>query len=403
MTEVRQTNKQQTDKRIVPTTEQVEDTTAAIESHLNEVRSHPDQRPGAHPYYLFHPPNQPINGTVMMFHGFSMRPHQMWRLAEYLFQNGFNVYQLTLAGHDRLNPHKNWPQIDLKPAYAAPLMQKFLSDPVLQAAVQQAAATQTIVAGQQHALLQRAFTVAPELKAFAAAISQPGHPDFEHYFSSSHNRFLTEAQQRLNELAPMPGPIYAVGLSVGGATALGLAGNAGGRIQKVVAYAPLLKIKGEARRTFVQLTGPLKINETGWDPNLQFPVGALTAADYFGSEVRAYPNKLKDIPTFMVLTENEDAADVATDEAFWQDVNAINGNEINGVNWLYTYPVAAMVPHPMINPTEVSQGMSNLFWQSLYQETLRFLKSGEVSRSNLATLSQSDDLPPVQPLTYQST
>ncbi|MFK8183271.1 MAG: alpha/beta hydrolase [Phormidesmis sp.] len=380
-----------TDKRSVPTKTEIEATTAAIEAHLNDVRSHPDQRPGSHPYYLFHPPNQPIYGTVMMFHGFSMRPHQMWRLADYLFHNGFNVYQLALAGHDRLNPHQNWPQIDLKPEYAAPLMQKVLSDPVLAAAVKQASVTKTIVAGQQHALLQRAFTVAPEMKEFATAISQPGHPNFERYFASSHRHFLTEAQQRLDELSAMPGPIYTVGLSVGGATALGLAGNAGGRIEKVVAYAPLLKIEGEARRTFVQLTGPLNINETGWDPNLQFPIGALTAADYFGSEVRANPDQLKDIPLFMVLTENEDAADVATDEAFFEDVNTLNN-----ASWLYKYPTAAMVPHPMIDPTEVSQGMSNLFWQGLYQETLRFLKSGTVSRSNLATLSQSGDLPPVQ-------
>ena len=61
----------------------------------------------------------------------------MWRLANYLFDNGFNIYQLTLAGHDRLNPAKNWPQIDLKPEYAEPLMQKVQQDAVLRAAIVQ--------------------------------------------------------------------------------------------------------------------------------------------------------------------------------------------------------------------------------------------------------------------------
>ena len=380
-------------KRVTPTVTELGEVTAAIESYLSAVRSHHDQRPGAHPYYRFHPPNEPIYGTVMIFHGFSMRPHQMWRLADYLFQNGFNIYQLTLAGHERLDPQKNWPQIDLKPEYAAPLMQKVLADPVLQSALTQATETKTMVAGQQYALLQRIFSVAPEMQDFADAISHPKRPNFDRYFASSHPAFLTTAQQRLSELSAMPGPIYTVGLSVGGATALGLAGSANGRIEKTVAYAPLLKIEGKARRTFVQLTGPLDINETGWDPNLQFPVGALTAADYFGGEVASNPDSLKDVPVFMVLTENEDAADIATDEAFFEAVNAKNG-----ASWLYKYPASAMVPHPMIDPTEVSQGMSNLFWQSLYQETLRFLISGEVSRSNLATLSQSGDLPLVAPL-----
>ena len=378
---------------VVPTAEAIAAVKQEIEAYLETVRSHRDQRSGAHPYYLFHEPGQPIYGTVLMFHGFSMRPHQMWRLAEYLFQNGFNVYQSTIAGHEYVNPAKNWPQIDLKPEYAGPLMQKVLSDPVLQSALRQAAETKEVATGQQYPLLQRVFSVVPELKEIAEVITQPNHPDFDRYFVSSHQQFLISAQQRLQELSAMPGPIYTVGLSVGGAVSLGLAANSDGRVEKTVAYAPLLQIENESRRAFVQLTGPLDINETGWDPSLQFPVGALTAADYFGGEIKSAPEKLKDVPIFMVLTENEDAADVEADESFFASVNALNG-----ASYLYKYPAQAMVPHPMVDPTEVSQGMSNLFWRGLYQETLRFLLEGEVSFSNLATLSQSGDLPAVAPV-----
>lgn len=120
---------------VTPTDQELAQAQQAIEAHLAEVRSRPDQRPGAYPYYRFHPPGEPIQGTAMIFHGLSARPHQMWRLAEYLFNNGFNFYQVTLAGHDKLNPHKNWPQIDLRPEYVGPLLYKVQQDPVLQAAI----------------------------------------------------------------------------------------------------------------------------------------------------------------------------------------------------------------------------------------------------------------------------
>jgi hypothetical protein len=47
----------------------------------------------------------------------------------------------------------------------------------------------------------------------------------------------------------------------------------------------------------------------------------------------------------------------------------------------------------MVDPSEVSQGMSNRFWQSLYQETFRFLTIGEVDLSNMSSIGQDEDLP----------
>jgi pimeloyl-ACP methyl ester carboxylesterase len=380
---------------ITPSEQALAETQGKIDAYLEAVRSHPEQRAGAHPYYRFHPPGVPIYGTVMVFHGFSMRPHQMWRLADYLFENGFNIYQITLAGHHLINPDKNWPQIDLRPEYVAPLLAKVQQDPVLSAAMTQKTATGGVAVGQQRALLQRLLQVAPEMATYERAIVEPYHPDFERYFISSHRAFVEDAQRRLGELAAMPGPIYAVGLSVGGAVALGLTSLAGGRIERVAAYAPLLRICGDDRRRFVQLTGPLDIDETGWDPNLRFPVGVVTAADYFGSEVRSAKtvSQLKDIPTFMVLTDNEDAADVPASEQLFADL----GGRAAG-HWLYKYPAAAMVPHAMVDPSEVSQGMTNLFWQSMYQETLRFLQKGTVVMANLETLTQDQSFPLVQPV-----
>lgn len=378
--------------RHVPTAAEIEATKQAIDAHIRQIAAHPDRRDGAYPYYLFHEPDQPIRGTVMMFHGFSAKPHQMWRLADYLFQNGFNIYQCNVAGHALINPAVNWPQVDLKPEYAEPLKAKIQQDPVLMKTLQNyQAGGEKPSAIQQAALLARLMMIEPKLLDIKTAIERDGDPRFNDYFISSAMNYLTDARDRIRELDAMPGDIYTLGLSVGGSVALGLATDQPERVKKVVAYAPLLEIYGEDRRTYVELTGPLDIKEMGWDPNLQFPVGCLTAADHFGgSYVRSAASiqQIRDIPTLMVLTENEDAADIKTNQRFFEQI----GGEQQG-HCQYLYKAQDMVPHPMVDPQEVSQNMSNRFWQSLYQETFRFLTTGKVQQTNFARLEQSADVP----------
>lgn len=378
--------------RHAPTAAEIEATQQAIDAHIGQIAAHPDRRDGAYPYYLFHQPDQPIRGTVMMFHGFSAKPHQMWRLADYLFQNGFNIYQCNVAGHALVNPAVNWPQVDLKPEYAEPLKAKIQQDPVLMNTLQnyQAGGEKPNVM-QQAALLARLMMIEPKLLDIKTAIERDGDPRFNDYFISSDMNYLTDARDRIRELDAMPGDIYTLGLSVGGSVALGLAADQPERVKKVVAYAPLLEIYGDDRRAYVELTGPLDIKEMGWDPNLQFPVGCLTAADHFGgSYVRsdASIRQIRDIPTLMVLTENEDAADIKTNQRFFEQI----GGERQG-HCQYLYKAQDMVPHPMVDPQEVSQNMSNRFWQSLYQETFRFLTTGKIQQTNFSRLEQSADVP----------
>jgi pimeloyl-ACP methyl ester carboxylesterase len=378
---------------VAPTANQLTQCRTAIDTFVRSIDANPDRREGAYPYYLFHEPEQPIQGTVLIFHGFSAKPHQMWRLADYLFQSGFNVYQASIAGHPLTYPAINWPQVDLKPEIAEPLKAKIQADPILQAYLTNAFANPNGKKPgylERVALMKRLFFLDPRLVDIVKAIESPNDPDFDQYFLSSHLSYLTEAQQRLHELDAMPGPIYALGLSVGGAVALGLAASRPDRIHRVVAYAPLLKVISD-RRDYVNLAGPLDISETGWDPNLRFPLGCFTAADRFGSSVvlsRQSTQVLKDIPTFMVLTENEDAADIDTNKSFFRDL----GNKHNS---FFLYPAHDMVPHPMVDPTEVSQGMSNRFWQRLYQETYRFLTIGETDTNSLEQVDQDPHLPQV--------
>lgn len=380
---------------IVPTASEVAQTKQAIDAYVQSIRAHPNQRPGAYPYYLFHEPGQPIRGTVMIFHGFSAKPHQMWRLADYLFRNGFNIYQPSIAGHVFTPPAELWPQVDLKPAIADPLKEKVQKDPVLQNFLANLAAnpegTKKPSFRQRTALIARLMLMEPRLLDIVQAIQQENHPDFDRYFISSHMNYLIDARQRLAELDGMRGPLFTVGLSVGGAVALGLAADQPERIQRVVAYAPLLQIHGEERRQYVELAGPLDIKELGWDPTLRFPVGALTAADRFGSAFvrsRKSINTLGTIPTFLVLTENEDAADIVTNQKFFESL----GGDRKGHRY-YLYPTSDLVPHPMVDPGEVSNGMSNRFWQSLYQETFRFLTTAEVDLRNMSNLDQDPNLP----------
>jgi|GEM_PF-418428 len=383
-----------------PSRDQLSQTRQRIDAYIRSIDAHPDHRAGAYPYYLFHDAGQPTRGTVLIFHGFSGRPDQMWRLADYLFQNGFNVYQATLAGHAFLPAAKYWPQVDLKPEIMIPLREKVQQDPVLQNYLANLAGEsdkfQRPSYQQQIALMARLQKIEPRLLDIMAAAELENDPQFDSYFDSSHMNYLTEAHQRLAELEAMPGPIYTVGLSVGGATALALAANRPDRIERVVAYAPLLKIYDKQRELYINLAGPLNISETGWDPSLRFPVGAFTAAARFGAFVRQPQtiSALQNIPTCMILTENEDAANVKTNQDFFEAI----GGESQG-NRCYLYPASDLVPHPMVDPTVISQGMSNHFWQSLYQETLRFLTTGEIDTSNLSSLDQDSDLPTVPPLT----
>lgn len=389
-----------TEAQIVPTADQITKARQAIDTYIRSIDSSPDRRVGAYPYYLFHEPNQPIRGTVMIFHGFSAKPHQMWRLADYLFRNGFNVYQPGLAGHGFIYPARNWPQVDLRPEIAGPLKEKVKKDPVLVNYLSNLSHSAEPTARpnrmQQAALIARLVKIEPRLLDIVKAIETPNDPDFDQYFVSSHLNYLVNAQARLSELDSLPGPIYTVGLSVGGATALALAASRPDRVKATVAYAPLLQVYGAERRRYVNLAGPLDIKELGWDPTLQFPVGCLTATNRFGGSVVMSPTSLqtlKKIPSFLVLTENEDAADIKTSQDFFEKIGGTRQGHA-----YYFYKAEDLVPHPMVDPTEVSQNMSNRYWQSLYQETFRFLTVGQVDEPNLGNLGQDPSLPQVPPV-----
>lgn len=384
-----------------PSQDQLQQTRQRIDAYIQIIASSPDRREGAFPYYLFHDAGTPVRGTVLMFHGFSARPHQMARLADYLYRNGFNVYQATLAGHAYRIPDKYWPQIDLKAEILSPLREKVSTDPELQRDLAEIANAETAAPSplQMVRIVARLRQLEPRLLDIVVAIERDQDPDFDRYFVGSSMEYLTDAEARLAELDAMPGPIFTVGLSVGGAVALALAAKHPQRIAKVVAFAPLLEVHGKDRERYVNLAGPLDVREFGWD-DLRFPLGCFTAANRFGAFVRQRDNisALQPIPTLLMLTENEDAANLKTNRAFH---DALKGGFLfrrYDHHYSYTFPAGAKVPHPMVDPREISQEMQNAYWQPMYQETYRFLTQGDFQSSSLENPSAVAELPSVPPV-----
>lgn len=384
---------------VTPTPEQINRTKARINTYIQSVESNSNFRTGSTPYYGFHEPGKPINGTVIIFHGFSAKPTQLKELSDYLFANGFNYYQANLANHTLQPPDKYWCQIDLKPEILNPLREKVQKDRVLRNFIENLPENPnqflrpSVI--QQVSLISRLLLIEPRLIDIVPAIERDEDPDFDRYFNSNHMDYLTDARQRLAELDDMPGRIFVIGLSVGGAIALGLAADKPERVTKVVTYAPLLKLYESTMERYIHLTGPLDIYEKSWNPNESFPVGALTASAKYGAYVRSAKNvkALQKVPTLMVLTENEDAAHIPTNKNLFNDI----GGEENGHRF-YIYHKGDLVPHPFAEPNVISQGMTNIFWQSLYQETLRFLNTGEINPENMNSVEQDTNLPLVPAL-----
>jgi pimeloyl-ACP methyl ester carboxylesterase len=190
---------------------------------------------------------------------------------------------------------------------------------------------------------------------------------FCRWFESQDLDYLREAEARLKEVHALPGPIFTVGLSMGGAVSLALAAAHPDKIAKTAVFSPLLKVlfytysmvvsawkplqrsllgtlvliptgkhyrfviscfssfiawvqvENQQNRVFCILAGPLGAQESGWYPDMPFSLGCFVAVDAFGHFVRSnnnHVNVLAKIPTFVVLTEIDDSADVTAAEKF---------------------------------------------------------------------------------------
>ncbi|NEP43275.1 MAG: alpha/beta hydrolase, partial [Okeania sp. SIO2H7] len=372
---------------IIPKTEQLSQVKNTIDTRISNIDANSNRRVGAYPYYLFHPPEKPILGTIIIFHSFGAIPHQMSLLAKSLFNNGFNIYQPCLAGHAFIPPEKYWPQAHIKPKLASLIKEKIKEDAVLQNYLNNIDANldkfNFPTAREQEILRERLLKIEPRLEDFFWAIERESDKDFYRYFNSESLKYLIDARARLAELAAMPGPIYAIGLSVGATVALSLAATEPQRVKKVVAYAPLLKIREPKLSGFLHIAGLLNLKQNIWEENLYSSMEGLIAAVHLGKLLMVSQKRrnLWKVPTLFVLTENDEIADIEKPQKF---VEAIRGK------WkghrCYVYPRIDLVPHQMVDPRSPSNGMSNIFWRNLYRETRRFLQFGDIKEEKMGDL-----------------
>eukprot|EP00276_Gloeochaete_wittrockiana_P000378 CAMPEP_0184671478 /NCGR_PEP_ID=MMETSP0308-20130426/85519_1 /TAXON_ID=38269 /ORGANISM="Gloeochaete witrockiana, Strain SAG 46.84" /LENGTH=289 /DNA_ID=CAMNT_0027118621 /DNA_START=442 /DNA_END=1311 /DNA_ORIENTATION=- len=224
----------------------------------------------------------------------------------------------------------------------------------------------------------------PELLKILRLAFEPTAEDYGKYYVSEHRKYLEYGLDRLAEVSSLPGPVFTIGLSAGGSTALALAGERPDRVTRCVAYAPLLRVVDDTKRAWTMLTGALHVSPQDFDPTTPadaFDMASYTALDNLGSAIIMSDASIKALshtPCFILTTENDDATDNQTIRAF---IEALGGKDNGHV--LTDYSKDMQVPHPMMNPDEISQGMTNQYYKNMYQETYRFLTDGTVKVSQV--------------------
>lgn len=209
-------------------------------------------------------------------------------VAHYLHTAGWNVYSTILAGHAFKGDA--WPQVHIKAAFGGDgaLTAAVATDPALSAAVANPGAAM----GSPAQLFEQLGTAVPQLAAagppdaYLAALeggptaSGASRGAFDARFDSTAGAYgeVAEAALRLVDEAGLPGPVVAVGSSVGGAAAVWLGGVAPpGRVSHVLACAPLLRLHGTERRRLTLMMGPLGVGpEQGWSADNKFALSCLT-------------------------------------------------------------------------------------------------------------------------------
>ena len=408
------------------TEDQYNATKTRLDNYISSILQIPEsiadgfyRRPWASPSYSLHPPGKGIRGTVLLFHGFTSRPHQMAVLEKYLFDNGFNVYNAGLPNHHLLPSavryylpgEKHWPQVVLRKKYREPLLKIYDNQEKRQELLKHFSGeiNADVLSGEnvekrldliQIFLDTNLPALNIDIREMMGAYQNPGGDAFKKYFTEGHLDYFNHAQARLSEVEKLPGPKYALGLSVGATVALGLAANNQDKIDAVVAYAPLLQVYGQQNRMRINVIGPSNRVMTE-NRGTHFNVSSFTATQVFGTKVqKLYDDNIAvSTPTFMVLTDSpwETAADIDVSRTFFDKIKQPGTNHFK-----FEYKPQHRVPHAFADPEEVSLGeldavkgiaVSNEYWVSLYKETLRFFVDRDVVTDMLVVKAGDQDLP----------
>lgn len=313
---------------VTVTAEQYDECRRKIAAYIKKKEDSAPTHIRERPFALFHKPGTKVRGLVVTYHGFSGTYYDHRVVAKYLYVNGYDVFNTMLAGHMYSGDH--WPVTVLSDEYGGDTVQATVArDREAQQLLAESSKNPAVIPR----LLRRLREVDPEFSRlpsandYMTAIEDDEDPDFSKIFSSSHRDYLTEGDEQLHLVDAHPGPVGVMGLSAGGSAAMAVAGANADRVSKCVTMAPLLEIWEpipNTRRLLVNALGPLRITPPfDWDPRNPFQVASLTAAGRLGGSITSSSKMVKafqeKVRMFMVLTADEDAADVPTNRKFFKD------------------------------------------------------------------------------------
>lgn len=391
------------------------------------------------PYCLFHAANEPIYGTVILFHGYNDRPQQQAALASYLFHSGFNIYNVPLANHWMVPGTTHWPKTVYR-REVIDLISKKLADANNQQKIAiikktiESMGTEATKPENTAAIAQMIDEILqPELShdVLGKAWQNPDGPEFRKLYNfnqESDNRvpgdfrvYIRDAQDRLEEVAPLNGPVFVTGLSVGATVAMALAeeeATGRHRIHAVMTHAPWLSsVSPDAQGQIVNF-GPLddQVGIVGgqyplnWENHhIDMSPANISANAALGAYVQR-PDRVKNlanIPTAFVTTAVEVSANNAATEAMYNQMNIAKPGEslpTAGLHRFRQYDRNHGVGHAMTDPENYrgenpdgSDGNHwNIYWRTLYQETYRFFLTGDVVDYRLYDINQDVLLPQVE-------
>lgn len=330
---------------------------AANESRMVKARKDPHYRAkfGSEPYLKLHRADEAVKGTVVVFHGFSGMPVQQNPLVDYLFAQGYDVFNASVAGHYLVNEP------------GAP--RQFLGSKKL------------IEGGLTP--LDNTFVAWP----------------YADYGRDPVKEYTAEIDATYKIMSTLRKPFYAAGLSAGATQAIGIGARYPAEFKRVAALAPLLDLEPQKKSQLTSAAALIKtarITNGGewdgwfaWDKTNPFPQGSFWGLQKYGSSLvpTAGAFKSNKQQLFVVTTDNEDAADSSKSAAF---VAAAGGAAAGHV--LFNYPKTYRVPHPINILDARSQGMVNFYYKTLFQETVRFFNDGKVKVDRLGKqdLAKSD-------------
>ena len=322
----------------------------------NKTASNYRDKFGSEPYLKLHAATETVKGTVVVFHGFSGMPIQQNPLVAYLFAQGYDVFDASVAGHYKVNvPGRERSFLgsdNLKSGGLTPLDNKFIAWP------------------------------------------------YSDYGRDPVKEYSAEVETTFDIMKTLRAPFFAAGLSAGATQAIGIAASHPKEFKRVVALAPLLDLEAEKKK---QLTGAAALITStrliagagqwdgwfAWDKSNPFPQGCFWGLQKYGQSLlpRARDFRTEKQQLFLVTTANEDAADSSQTKRFF---DAAGGSAAGHV--LYNYRAEQRVPHPINGLDSRSQGMINYYYKTLFQEMVRFLNQGVVKtdRLGLQDLARDD-------------